>query len=122
MAEDVELLVDKMKMTQALTNILQNAIKFTVQGNITVKTRLSADKSSFEIIIADSGPGIPADIMPRLFGKFVTHAAGDNANKHGTGLGLFITKAIIEAHGGSISAHNNGKTKGATFVICLPIK
>jgi PAS domain S-box-containing protein len=122
MAEDVELLVDKMKMTQALTNILQNAIKFTVQGNIAVKTRLSADKSWFEIMITDSGPGIPADIMPKLFGKFVTHAAGDNANKHGTGLGLFITKAIIEAHGGSISAHNNAKTKGATFVISLPVK
>ena len=122
MSEDVELVVDRMKMTQALTNILQNAIKFTAQGSIMVKTRLSADKGSFEIIITDSGPGIPADIMPKLFGKFVTHAAGDNANKHGTGLGLFITRAIIEAHGGSINAHNNAKTKGATFAISLPVK
>lgn len=122
MTNDVELSVDKMRITQALTNILQNALKFTAQGKVTIKTTLSAEKNLFEIMISDSGPGIPQHILPKLFGKFVTQAAGDNANKHGTGLGLFITKAIVEAHDGNIIAYNSPKSKGATFVIRLPVK
>jgi len=120
MADDIELSVDRMRLTQALTNVVQNAIKFTVQGKITIKTSLMAEKKLYEITVTDTGPGIPEDILPKLFGKFVTHAAGDNVNKHGTGLGLFITKSIIEAHGGSIMAYNNENFKGAMFVIRLP--
>lgn len=120
MADDIELSVDRMRLIQALTNVVQNAIKFTVQGKITIKTSLMAEKKLYEIIVTDTGPGIPKDILPKLFGKFVTHAAGDNINKHGTGLGLFITKSIIEAHGGSIMAYNNENLKGAMFVIRLP--
>lgn len=120
MEDDVELSVDKMRITQALTNIIQNAIKFTINGKISIKTSMLVEKKQFEIMITDTGPGIPNEILPKLFGKFVTQAAGDNANKHGTGLGLFITKAIIEAHGGNINAYNNENPKGATFVIRLP--
>jgi PAS domain S-box-containing protein len=121
LANDIELSVDKMRIAQALTNILQNAIKFTEQGKITVRTSLLAKKGLLEIRIIDTGSGISDDILPKLFGKFVTKVSGDNANKHGTGLGLFITNSIIQAHGGHIDGHNNENGKGATFVIKLPV-
>ncbi|MGH9993383.1 MAG: sensor histidine kinase, partial [Nitrososphaera sp.] len=66
------------------------------------------------------GPGIPSEILPVLFSKFVTKTM---ENERGTGLGLFITKTIIEAHGGTIEAKNNADgNKGATFTIALPIQ
>jgi two-component system, OmpR family, sensor histidine kinase KdpD len=81
------------------------------------------EKRLFEIRISDTGIGISKEILPSLFGKFVTKTAGDDDfNKHGSGLALFITKSIVQAHGGNISAHNNESGKGATFVITLPIK
>jgi signal transduction histidine kinase len=109
-------------MVQALSNILQNSIKFTEEGEITVETTVLAEKRLFEIKISDTGMGISSEILPKLFGKFVTRTTGDDVNKHGTGLGLFITRSIIQAHGGDIFAYNNENGKGATFVIRLPIK
>ena len=87
-----------------------------------------------EIIISDTGPGIPREIMPKLFGKFITKDV-NGLNKHGTGLGLYISRAIVEEHGGQISAHNNsdnenadldmhevnGRHSGASFKILLPL-
>lgn len=108
---------DRGRLMQVFTNILGNAIKFTKEGAIRIETRL--DTNSMGISISDSGPGIPADILPNLFGKFVTKSVGIESY-WGTGLGLFISRAIITAHGGRISAHNNEKD-GATFEIILPI-
>lgn len=122
LAEDIEISIDRMRIAQALTNILQNAIKFTDEGTIRIVTSFSADKKTFEIKIIDSGPGIPNDLLPKLFGKFVTKTYGNNANKHGTGLGLFITKSIIQAHGGEIIAENNQNKKGASFIVRLPLR
>ena len=122
LGSDLELYVDRTRIAQALTNILQNSIKFTEEGEIAVETTVLAEKRLFEIRISDTGVGISNEILPKLFGKFVTLITGDDVNKHGTGLGLFITKSIIQAHGGDIFAYNNEKGKGATFVIRLPIK
>jgi len=122
LGSDFELHVDKNRMAQALTNILQNSIKFTEEGEITIETTVLAEKRLFEIKISDTGMGISSEILPKLFGKFVTRTTGDDVNKHGTGLGLFITRSIIQAHGGDIFAYNNENGKGATFVIRLPIK
>jgi signal transduction histidine kinase len=80
------------------------------------------DKKLFEIRISDTGTGIAPEILPKLFGKFVTKISGHDANKHGTGLGLFITKAIVQAHHGDIFAYNNEDGHGATFVIRFPIE
>jgi signal transduction histidine kinase len=74
----------------------------------------------FEIRISDTGGGIPEEIVPRLFEKFATNDVGNSA-EHGTGLGLYISKAIVNAHNGTISAFNN-REGGATFVISLPIE
>ena len=123
LTNDVELYLDKMRISQALTNVLQNSIKFTGEGKIMVETFILAEKGLFEIRISDTGIGISKEILPKLFGKFVTKTAGDDdLNKHGTGLGLFITKSIIQAHRGDIFAQNNESGKGATFVITLPLK
>jgi signal transduction histidine kinase len=118
--KDIEIEADKDRITQVLTNVLGNAIKFTKDGKIKVETHVLPGKSKVEIKISDTAGGIPKEILPKLFGKFVTKNVGDEV-QHGTGLGLFISKAIVTAHKGEISGHNN-EEGGATFTIILPIR
>jgi signal transduction histidine kinase len=110
---------DTERLTQVFTNLLGNAVKFTKKGSIAVQTR-AAGQDSIVITVSDTGSGIPKEILPRLFSKFATKKVGDDET-HGTGLGLFISKSIVEAHGGRISAYNND-VGGATFRIELPLK
>ena len=125
---------DKVRIYQVIANLLYNAIKFTKEGAISISVKVTQKKgrnkeeeeegsdylisSSNHVIVSvkDSGAGIHPEILPRLFTKFTTKS------DKGTGLGLFISKSIIEAHGGKIWAENNpdGK-KGATFTFSLPI-
>ena len=111
---------DKTRLTQAISNILDNSLKFTQEGFIIITTRITnkekEDKNhKIIVIIKDSGIGIDNEILPRLFTKFVTKS------NQGTGLGLFIVKKIIEAHGGKIWAENNSNGIGSTFYFTLPI-
>jgi signal transduction histidine kinase len=115
--EDVKIMGDRERLAQAFANIIDNAAKFAKNGTITIQT-INYDEGMVEIKIADDGPGIPEEILPVLFNKFVTKT---KENERGTGLGLFITKAIIEAHSGKISAENNAGAKGATFTVSFPI-
>jgi len=115
---DANIFGDNDRLIQAFENIINNAIKFAGKGTITIQTRNNYDGEVVEIRIIDDGPGIPEEILPILFNKFVTKTP---ENLRGTGLGLFITKAIIEAHDGTIIAKNNGN-KGAIFSVSLPIK
>ena len=115
----MEIYADKGRITQAISNIVDNAVKFTVSGTIIVESNLSNDKKRVEVKVSDSGSGIAEDILPNLFDKFVTKTLG-NENKRGTGLGLYITKAIIDAHKGKIFAYNNKQGVGATFTIVIP--
>ena len=116
--EDVKIMGDRERLVQAFANIIDNAAKFAKNGTITIQTVNNHDEGTVEIKITDDGPGIPEEILPVLFNKFVTKT---KENERGTGLGLFITKAIIEAHSGKISAENNAGTKGATFTVSFPI-
>lgn len=102
---------DKGRISQVIYNLLANSIKFTHEGYI----RVSVERKFNKIIvsIADSGKGIDPEIMPRLFTKFSTKS------EKGTGLGLFICKNIVEAHGGRIWAENNTHGKGSTFSFTL---
>jgi signal transduction histidine kinase len=112
--KDIFVKADKERLSQVIFNLLSNAIKFTSGegGNISI---ISEKKDNQLIIsIKDTGSGIDPDILPRLFSKFVTKSF------EGTGLGLFISKSIIEAHGGKIWAGNNSNGKGATFSFILP--
>ena len=116
---------DKTRMAQVISNLLSNAIKFTKEGSILVKVEREKvgeeDRNKKEDVIVvsvkDTGMGIDSDIMPKLFTKFTTKTY------HGTGLGLFISKSIIEAHGGRMWAENNTDGKrGATFYFSLPLR
>ena len=118
--KDVDIHLDRTRITQALTNIVNNSVKFTKEGWIMIETCVLTHKKLLEIKISDTGTGIPQEMLPKLFGKFITNYSGDSANKHGTGLGLFISKSIIQAHGGDIFAYNNEDSRGATFVLRLP--
>jgi two-component system, OmpR family, sensor histidine kinase VicK len=116
-----ELLVeaDKARITQVIFNLLINAVKFTKDGriSITVTEKKDNNNNKKELIfsIKDTGSGIHPEILPRLFSKFATKSFA------GTGLGLFISKHIIEAHGGKIWAENNSNGKGATFYFSIPL-
>jgi signal transduction histidine kinase len=113
--------VDKGRISQVISNLLSNAIKFTPNGTINVTTEIINGTSGREALVSvkDSGAGIDPEIAQKLFSKFVTKSFS------GTGLGLFISKNIIEAHGGRIWAINNGsqgrEEKGATFFFTLPV-
>ena len=117
--KEIEIYADKSRITQAISNIVGNAVKFTDRGTIRVESVVSVDKKRVEIKVCDTGNGIAEDILPNLFDKFVTKTP-ENENKLGTGLGLYITKAIIDAHKGEIFTANNKEAVGATFTIVLP--
>jgi signal transduction histidine kinase len=111
------LYADKNRISQVIFNLLNNALKFTSEGSIMISADkiLDSDNRMAIISVSDSGPGVDSEIMPRLFTKFSSKSFS------GTGLGLYISKNIIEAHGGRIWAENNKKGKGATFSFTIPI-
>ena len=116
--EDIFIEADKDRMTQVVCNLLSNAMKFTTkeqQGVISVITQRKEEDNKVLVSINDTGQGLDPEIIPRLFTKFTTESF------EGTGLGLFIAKSIIEAHGGKIWAENNKEGKGATFSFSLPL-
>jgi two-component system, OmpR family, sensor histidine kinase VicK len=106
---------DNGRITQVLSNILNNALKFTNEGQIIVHAYESNNKKEIIVSITDTGTGINKDIFAKLFSKFVTKSS------QGTGLGLYISKSIVEAHGGRIWAENNVDRRGATFMFTLPL-
>jgi PAS domain S-box-containing protein len=120
-SRELEVDLDRARITQLLSNVIGNAVKFTKKGGIKVGCRAFANKNKVEIRVVDTGAGISEEVLPKLFGKFVTKSAGDIDGHGGTGLGLFISKAIVTAHKGEIYAHNNAEG-GATFTIVLPIE
>jgi signal transduction histidine kinase len=110
----IQVEADRMRISQVVSNLLSNAVKFTKQGTIYIST----DNKDGQVVVSvkDTGPGIDSEIMPRLFTKFTSKS------QTGTGLGLFISKSIIEAHGGRIWAENNKDRKGATVYFRLPLE
>jgi signal transduction histidine kinase len=115
--------IDKTRIFEVISNLLTNAIKFTDDhgGTILITSEIAGKenngiKEEALVKVKDTGKGIDPDIFPKLFTKFATKS------EQGTGLGLYISKAIVEAHGGRIWAENNTDGKGATFSFTLPIK
>ena len=111
--QDIPIYGDKVRIFQVVSNLLTNALKFTRNGDISIRAE---QKDGYAIVtVKDNGTGIDPEIMPRLFTRFASKS------QTGTGLGLFISKSIVEAHGGKIWAENNKDGKGATFGFTLPI-
>jgi two-component system, OmpR family, sensor histidine kinase VicK len=115
--QDIVVEADRSRITQVISNLLSNAVKFTTEGTISISTE---NKDNQVIVsVKDTGSGIDPEILPRLFSKFSAKSF------EGTGLGLFISKNIVEAHGGKIWAENNDndayREKGATFYFMLPL-
>jgi signal transduction histidine kinase len=111
---------DRNRIAQVISNLLNNALKFTSEGYVMISAEKKRDKNSNThdvaiISVCDSGPGVDPEIMPKLFTKFSSKSFS------GTGLGLYICKNIIEAHGGRIWAENNKDANGATFSFTLPL-
>ena len=115
---DIFLQADKSRIAQVISNLLNNALKFTSEGTITISTeKYTANKKNKDWVIVnvkDTGQGIDSSVLSRLFKKFASKS------DHGTGLGLFISKGIIEAHLGKICGKNNEDGKGATFSFRIP--
>jgi len=120
--QDIIIEADKVRIQQVISNLLSNAIKFTkkaAEDSVSISIAVIVDKENNQVIVSvkDSATGIDPEIFPRLFTKFTTKS------DTGTGLGLFISKSIIESHGGKIWAENNKDGKGgATFYFSLPSK
>ncbi len=116
--QDIIIEADKARIYQVISNLLSNAIKFTEMAGDSVSIAAIAHNENNQVIVCvkDRGSGIDSEILPRLFTKFATKS------ERGTGLGLFISKSIVEAHGGRIWAENNvDNGKGATFYFSLPL-
>jgi signal transduction histidine kinase len=115
--DSITIEADRSRLCQVIYNLLSNAVKFTNDGSITVIAEKKDKDDNFILLsIRDTGTGIDSEMLPKLFTKFAT-----KSQTGGTGLGLFISKSIIERHGGKMWAENNSDGKGATFAFSLPI-
>jgi two-component system, OmpR family, sensor histidine kinase VicK len=106
---------DKARLNQVLSNLISNAIRFTKEGSIIITQKKQENENKVIVSVKDSGTGIDPEVLPRLFQKFATKSY------QGTGLGLYISKSIVEAHGGKMWAENNSGGKGSTFYFTLPV-
>jgi signal transduction histidine kinase len=106
---------DRGRISQVVLNLLSNALKFTEEGTIVITSEIKDDQNVLVVSVNDTGAGIDFEIMPQLFTKFASKSFA------GTGLGLYICKNIIEAHGVKMWAKNNSDGKGSTFSFSLPI-
>jgi signal transduction histidine kinase len=115
MVDKLEVYADKSRIFQVLSNLIRNSIRFSDEEGATLRVNIGKKEGYAVVEVRDNGIGIDPEIMPRLFTKFATKS------HQGIGLGLFISKSIVEAHGGKIWAENNDG-KGATFTFTLPIQ
>jgi signal transduction histidine kinase len=110
---------DNQRIQQILWNILHNAIKFTEPGGRVESSVRRLDRQ-VHIVVRDTGRGIAIDFLPHVFERFRQEDSSPTREFFGLGLGLSITKHLVEAHGGTIEAHSDGPGRGATFTVKLP--
>jgi signal transduction histidine kinase len=119
---DLPLVVsDRTKLRHILTNLINNAIKFTDQGCVAVSACLTADGESLELRVADTGPGIPDELLPFVFDKFRQIDSATTRNHSGAGLGLFIVKNFVDLLGGTIEVASK-VGEGSVFTVRLPVR
>jgi signal transduction histidine kinase len=114
--DSVFIQADRCRLNQVISNLISNAIKFTQEGSVVVNAKKEGKENKVVIVsVKDTGIGIHPEVIPRLFQKFATKSY------QGTGLGLYISKSIVEAHGGKMWAENNTDGRGAVFYFTLPM-
>ncbi len=118
-SEDCFLMADPPRLTQVFWNLLHNAAKFTPEGG-TIAVRMRRNEEGCVVEVADSGMGIEAEALEHIFDAFDQGRPGMARRFGGLGLGLAISKAIVEMHGGSLTASSGGRNQGATFTVRLP--
>ena len=111
--------VDEKRMAQVMSNLLSNAAKYSPR-NENVEIRVEVSENSVRVSVHDHGKGIPEEFKSRIFSKFAQADSSDTREKGGTGLGLNITKSIVEEHGGSVG-FDSGADQGTTFFVDLPL-
>jgi signal transduction histidine kinase/DNA-binding response OmpR family regulator len=121
--DEIEVCFDKDKMEKILTNLLSNAFKFTPEGGdvrVEIRNPQSAIQNHIEITIADTGIGIPSDELPRVFDRFYQVDSSQTREHEGSGIGLALTKELVELHHGTISVRSE-VGKGTEFTVRLPL-
>jgi CheY-like chemotaxis protein len=112
---------DPARLQQVFWNLLNNAAKFTPQGGDIYMTSEKNDKQQLRVIVRDTGMGIAPEVLPRIFDAFEQGEFRITRQFGGMGLGLSISKLLVERHGGTIGAQSDGANKGATFIVELPV-
>lgn len=116
---DYRLTADRDKLKQVIANLIDNSIKYTPKGSVTVSLAFDRPKHKFVFMIKDTGIGIAPETLPLLFQKFTRAGNANKTNIKGTGLGLFVAKEIITAHHGTIRVESPGEGKGSNFIVEL---
>ena len=121
-ASELKVLGDEADLRTAFVNLLDNAVKYSgTEKRITIRAKRSALNNKVDIFIRDSGIGIPAAELKRVFTRFHRVAGESAKDTKGTGLGLAIVRSIVEKHGGKVRADSKGEGRGSTFIVHLPL-
>jgi signal transduction histidine kinase len=110
---------DESKVTEAISNLIDNALKYTRKGGVSVKVQKVNGVA--RVSVSDTGIGLKKDEIGNLFQKFVRAGRGNKMSTVGTGLGLYVVRKMVEAHKGKIRAESAGESRGSTFIIELPL-
>jgi PAS domain S-box-containing protein len=118
-AQSVHFAADPLRLAQVLSNVLTNAAKYTDPGG-SIRLRASVDEKTITIAVEDTGVGLEPDALSRVFTMFAQVPSSQSRSEGGLGIGLALSKGLIELHGGSIEAHSAGAGRGSEFVVLLP--
>jgi signal transduction histidine kinase len=111
---------DRVRLHQALLNVIENAVKYTPDGG-SVRIEVASDDTHVRVVVADTGVGIPADQLPHIYDRFFRVDKARSKSIHGTGLGLSIVKWIVDAHDGTIETRST-EGRGTTVEIAFPLR
>jgi len=121
-APEVFIDADENRIAQVLGNLLQNAAKFTPRGGrVTVTVAADAPARQAVVRVADTGAGMPPEVLARIFEPFMQADSTVDRSKGGLGIGLVLVKGVVEQHGGSVEARSEGRGRGAEFTVRLPL-
>jgi len=118
--EPLPLVADPTRIEQVLANLIRNAVKFTEPGGL-LEVAVAERDGHAEVRVRDSGAGISAELLPRVFDLFIQGQQGLDRSSGGLGIGLTLVRSLVEMHGGRVRAHSDGPGRGSEFTIWLPL-